>query len=106
MPSIQGSMRCASARRARISARRRRWSLQGSDVFRGCENRSDPFFSTLSDAPGECVRERSAVHIFELAADRYAVRDATCLDLAFRGELPEKMRGGLAFHRRIRREND
>ena len=49
--------------------------------------------------------ERTAVDIFELASDRHTVRDAARADIAPGGALAEKMRGGLALHRRIRRED-
>src|SRR6185295_8177887 len=57
-------------------------------------------------AAGERVRQRAAVDVLELAADRHAVRDAARLDLARRGALTEEMRRGLTLDRRIGGEDD
>ena len=51
------------------------------------------------------VRERAAVDIFELAADRHAVRDAARSHLMTLRELGDHVRRRIAFDRRVRREN-
>ena len=50
--------------------------------------------------------ERSAVHVFEFATDRYAVRYAAGLDAAARCEIAEEVSGGFALDSWVGSEND
>ena len=56
-------------------------------------------------SPGERVRERAAVDVFELTADRNAVRDATRFHFVTLRELRDHVRGRIAFDGRIRRQD-
>src|SRR6202035_1173638 len=53
-------------------------------------------------APGERVRQRSAVDVLELAPDRHAVGDAAGADAAPHGELAQEMGRRLALDRGVR----
>ena len=55
--------------------------------------------------PGERVRERSAIHIFELTAHWHAVRDATGGNPVMARELQQEVRGRLPFDSRIGGQN-
>src|SRR5690606_3033883 len=49
--------------------------------------------------------ERSAIHVFQLAADRYTVRDAARTYPSPQRDLAEEVRGRFALDGRIRRED-
>ena len=56
--------------------------------------------------PRQCVGERTAVHILELAADRHAVGDTAGANASTGCQFAEKVGSGLPFDRRVCREND
>ena len=51
------------------------------------------------------MRQRPTIHVFQLATNRHAVGDARRADAALARDIAEEMRRRLAFHGRIRREN-
>ena len=56
-------------------------------------------------SPRERVRERSTIDVFELAADRNAVRDATRFHFVTMRELRNHVRSRIAFDSRVRCED-
>ena len=53
----------------------------------------------------ECVRERAAIDEFQFAAKRHAMCEPRCEHTGLTRDLPEQMRGRLAFDSRIRRHD-
>src|SRR5678816_759072 len=74
----------------------------------GTEKGGHSFCPHFSDrvSSRQCVGERAAVDVLELAPDGDPVCDPARLDLARRGALTQEMRGGLAFNRRVGRQDD
>src|SRR6185312_9835338 len=56
-------------------------------------------------APGERMRQRTAIDVLQLTADGHAVRDPAGTQSAASGELREEMRRGLSLDGRIGRED-
>src|SRR5688572_21268862 len=54
----------------------------------------------------QCVGERAAVDVLQFATDWHTVCDAARLYLARRRAVAQEVRGGLAFNRRIGRQDD
>ena len=54
----------------------------------------------------ECVRQGAAVDVFEFAADRHSVGDATDADAARAHQLRQEVRRGFALDGGIRGEDD
>src|SRR6516225_4908913 len=101
---------CASrvaryARRRRMAAGRR-GATRATAGCAGCTSSSPP--PAAAGEPGlerlpsrERVRERAAVDVLELSAERDAVGDAARAHAAPRGELTQVVRGRLALDRRV-----